>query len=255
MSTQNGSAETEEQARQAGHGWWWRPVLLIAALALLWYVAWRYDLGDRLTNIRDWIDRLGLLGPLVFIMLRAGAGVAMIPGSAISMTAGLLFGTVTGIVCVSAGKTLGAAAAFLISRYFARDAVARWIARKPRFGSLDRIVREHGAVVVALMRLFPAVPFTVQNYAFGLSGISFRTYVFWSWLGMLPWAIVVVVGMSIVTETLTTGRVPWALLVVLGAMVLVILALVVYAFLRLRAATRVSGDSVADDGHQGRPLH
>jgi len=246
MSTQNGSGEGQDQVPQTGRGWW-RPVLLIAAIAVLWYIAWRYDLGDRLTNIRGWIERLGLLGPLVFIMLRAGAGVAMIPGSAISMTAGLLFGTVTGIVCVSAGKTLGAAAAFLISRHFARDAVARWIARKPRFGSLDRIVREQGAVVVALMRLFPAVPFTVQNYAFGLSGISFRTYLFWSWLGMLPWAVFVVVGMNIITETLTTGRVPWALLVVFGATLLTIAALIVYSLLRLRAATRVSGASEAED--------
>jgi len=253
MSTQNGSGEGQDQVPQTGRGWW-RPVLLIAAIAVLWYIAWRYDLGDRLTNIRGWIERLGLLGPLVFIMLRAGAGVAMIPGSAISMTAGLLFGTVTGIVCVSAGKTLGAAAAFLISRHFARDAVARWIARKPRFGSLDRIVREQGAVVVALMRLFPAVPFTVQNYAFGLSGISFRTYLFWSWLGMLPWAVFVVVGMNIITETLTTGRVPWAPLVVFGATLLTIAALIVYAFVRLRAATRIPSQSEAEN-KRGPTLH
>jgi len=247
MSTQNPSGEPEDRARQTARGWWWRPVLLIAAVALLWYIAWRYDLGDRLTNIRDWIDRLGLLGPLVFIMVRAGAAVAMIPGSAISATAGVLFGIVTGIVCVSIGKTLGAASAFMISRYFARDAVARWLAGKPRFGSLDRLVRKHGAVVVALMRLFPAVPFTVQNYAFGLTGISFGTYVFWTWLGMLPWAIFVVVGMNIITETLTTGRVPWALLALFGATLLTIAALIVYSLLRLRAATRDSGASEAED--------
>jgi uncharacterized membrane protein YdjX (TVP38/TMEM64 family) len=246
MSAQNGPPKAQDGAHQIGHGWWWRPVLLIAAIALLWCIAWRYDLGHRLTNIRDWIDRLGLLGPLVYIMFRAGAGVAMIPGAAISATAGVLFGTVTGVVCVSAGKTLGAAAAFLISRHFARDAVARWTARKPRFASLDRLVREHGAVVVAVTRLL-AVPYTFLNYAFGLTGISFGTYVFWSWLGMLPWAVFVVVGMSIVTETLTTGRVPWALVALFGATVLTIAALVVYALLRLRAATRVSSESEAED--------
>ncbi len=253
MSTQNSSGQAEDRSRAVPRGWWWRPVVLVVAIVLLWYVGRRCDLGEKLTNIRAWMQRLGPLGPVAFVMLRAGAAVAMIQGTAISAAAGVIFGTVTGIICVSAGKTLGAATAFLISRYVARDAVARWLARKPVFRSLDRLVREHGAVFVALMRLFPLVPFTVQNYAFGLTGIPFGTYLLWSWLGMLPWAIVVVVGMNIVVETLATGRVPWALLVLLGVTLLVILALVAWTFLRLRAAMRVSGGSEAGGTDEATP--
>ena len=56
----------------------------------------------------------------------------------------------------------------------------------PRFAALDKAVGERGALVVLLTRLSPAFPFTLLNYALGLTRVRLRTYVFVSWLGMMP---------------------------------------------------------------------
>jgi uncharacterized membrane protein YdjX (TVP38/TMEM64 family) len=59
--------------------------------------------------------------------------VAAVPGSALTVIAGGLFGSAVGIAVVSIGATVGACLAFLIARYLARDAVADWLSRQPAF--------------------------------------------------------------------------------------------------------------------------
>ena len=78
------------------------------------------------------------------------------------------------------------------------------------------MTREHGAIIVAITRLVPVFPFNLLNYGFGLTGVPFWTYVFWSWLCMLPWTILFVVGADTVTQALSQGRIPWLLILVLG---------------------------------------
>jgi hypothetical protein len=65
---------------------------------------------------------------------------------------------------------------------------------------------------VLLTRLSPFVPFNLLNYSFGLIQVRFWTYVFWSWLGMLPGAIFVVVASDAVVRAIARGEVPWFLL-------------------------------------------
>jgi uncharacterized membrane protein YdjX (TVP38/TMEM64 family) len=64
---------------------------------------------------------------------------------------------------------------------------------------------------VALTRLTPIFPFNLLNYGFGLTRVPFRTYLFWSWLCMLPGAFLYVVGADAVTKGVAQGKVPWTL--------------------------------------------
>jgi len=77
-------------------------------------------------------------------------------------------------------------------------------------------------MIVGLTRLIPLFPFTLLNYGFGLTKVSFQTYVFWSWLCMLPGTIIVVVGTDALTQGLTQGRIPLELV---GVLVITIIAL------------------------------
>jgi len=176
---------------------WWRPVLLLTLMFGLAILAWAMDWGKNLLHLRAWIISLGPIAPVAFVLVRAGAAVALVPGSAISVAGGALFGPVIGVICVSLGKTLGAAVAYLIARYFARDAVSQWLARKPRYRGFDELVEREGVLIVAIARLIPIIPFNMQNYAFGLTRVRFGQYLFWSWLCMLPGAVFVVVGMNV----------------------------------------------------------
>jgi uncharacterized membrane protein YdjX (TVP38/TMEM64 family) len=126
---------------------------------------------------------------------------------------------------VSIGSTLGASLAFLTARYLARDAVGRWLSGNEKFQRLDRLTEKHGAVIVAVTRLVPLFPFNLLNYGFGLTRVSFWTYLFWSWLCMLPGTIVYLVGTDAVIRAATTGEVPWIIVgVFVAALAAVILA-------------------------------
>ena len=135
---------------------------------------------------------------------------------------------------MSVASTLGASLAFLIARYFARDATARWLAKREKFRKLDDLTQRHGAIIVAIVRLVPLFPFNFVNYGFGLTNVRFWTYVFWSWLCMLPGTILYVVGTDAVMQAIIRGEVPWTLVgVVIGVSILLVL-LVRIARKRLR---------------------
>ena len=211
----------------------WRPVALVSAIVVVLVSAKLLGLGDRMASLRDWIDGLGAWGPVAFLALYVAAVVAAIPGSAITIAAGALFGSLLGTVLVSIGSTLGAGLSFLIGRYFARDAVEGWLGESERFRRLDRLTERHGAAMVALSRLVPLFPFNLVNYGFGLTRVPFWTYIFWSWLCMLPGTVVYVVGADAVTRAIADGRVPWGLVASLVVLIAALLLLVRFARARL----------------------
>lgn len=132
-----------------------------------------------------WVNGLGALGPLVFILGYAIATVAFIPGSVLTGAAGYFFGLAWGTLYTMIGATLGASAAFLIARYLARGAIERRIADDPRFAAIDKAVEREGFKIVALLRLSPVFPFNLLNYALGLTKVRFLHY-FAASAAMLP---------------------------------------------------------------------
>lgn len=154
-----------------------------AGLALLWVLS--RAAGAALPELAGWITSLGALGPLAYVATYAAATVALVPGSILTLAAGALFGIARGTVYALTGATLGAAGAFLVSRHAARRQVERRLAADPRFDRLDRAVGREGLKVVFLLRLSPIFPFTLLNYALGLTRVRLGHYLIAS-IGMLP---------------------------------------------------------------------
>src|SRR6185437_16215520 len=102
-------------------------------------------------------------GPLVFGLLYVVICLLLLPAWAMTLVAGALFGLASGTLVVSLASTMAAGLSCLIARYFARERIARRIRHYPRFDAVDRAVAEGGWKIVALLRLSPAVPFTLQN--------------------------------------------------------------------------------------------
>lgn len=146
----------------------------------------RLPVGPMVDALEQWIASLGVWGPIVFGLLYVAAVLLLLPGSAWTLAAGALFGLAGGTIVTSLSSTTAAALAFLIARYLARGWVVRKVRQYPRFDAIDRAIREGGWRIVALLRLSPAVPFTLQNYFYGLTGIRFWPYLLTSGLTMLP---------------------------------------------------------------------
>jgi pyruvate/2-oxoglutarate dehydrogenase complex dihydrolipoamide dehydrogenase (E3) component/uncharacterized membrane protein YdjX (TVP38/TMEM64 family) len=227
---------------------WWRLALLIglflAALILIRF----FDLSSQLVAWRNWLKELGPLAPLAFFVIYIIAVLATVPNGALGIAGGVLFGSVAGVVLVSTAATAGAALAFLISRYFLLETTINWLGQNQHYQRLDRLMEEHGAIVVALTRLIPIFPSNFLSYGFGLTSVSFGTFVFWTWLCRLPIIIVYVVGADAITRALAGGDIPWFLLVPFVAALLLLVPMLGFARRKLGSVPR---NPSAGDNHYG----
>ncbi|MFM7887971.1 MAG: TVP38/TMEM64 family protein [Pseudanabaena sp.] len=150
-----------------------------------------FDPQGLFLNILQWIEGLGYVGGLAFILIYILATIAFIPGSALTLGAGTLFGVLWGSIYVFVGATLGAIAAFLIGRYLARDWIGKKIQDNEQFAAIDRAVAHAGFKIVLLTRLSPIFPFNLLNYAFGVTGVALKEYAIAS-IGMIPGTVMYV---------------------------------------------------------------
>ena len=132
--------------------------------------------GGVVIRFAEWVDGLGVWGPVVFILGYAIATVFFLPGSLLTLASGAIFGLVRGTIYSLIGATLGASAAFLVARYVARRAIERKIAGNAKFAAIDKAVGREGFKIVSLLRLSPAFPFNLLNYALGLTRVRFLPY-------------------------------------------------------------------------------
>jgi uncharacterized membrane protein YdjX (TVP38/TMEM64 family) len=157
-----------------------RPRHWLLALVVLLIIAgasisiWAYRAGITPEMLQAWVASLGIWAPIGFVLLYGVATIAVVPGGFFDLTGGALFGPYLGSVLDLIGGTLGAALAFLVARYIARD----WLEARagPRLQSVMRSVREEGWQFVAFVRLVPIFPYNIVNYLLGLTRIPFLHY-------------------------------------------------------------------------------
>ena len=151
-----------------------------------------------------WVDSLGAVGAIAFIIIYILATVAFFPGSILTLGAGVVFGVVLGSFYVFIGATIGATAAFLVGRYLARGWVAEKIQGNNKFQAIDEAVGKEGLKIVLLTRLSPIFPFTLLNYAYGVTGVSLKDYLI-GCAGMIPGTIMYVYIGSLAGSLATIG--------------------------------------------------
>lgn len=181
-------------------------LVLIVAIVILLLAATRYlHVQEIMREALARIAGLGVWGPLIFIAIYILACVLFIPGAILTLGAGFIFGVVKGTIIVSVASTLGAACAFLVGRYLAREWVTKRIEGNERFKAIDEAVAKEGWKIVGLVRLSPVFPFNLLNYAFGLTKVSLRDYFFASWIGMFPGTVMYVYIGSLAGDLATLG--------------------------------------------------
>ncbi len=180
-------------------------------LAIAQAAASSFNPQEILRSALEWVNGLGTLGAIAFIVIYIIATVAFVPGSILTLGAGVVFGIGLGSLYVLVGATLGATAAFLVGRYLARGWVSQKIAGKIKFRAIDEAVGREGFKIVLLTRLSPIFPFNLLNYAYGVTGIALKDYILAS-IGMIPGTILYVYIGSLAGSiaTLGTGTQPTA---------------------------------------------
>ncbi|MCU0539902.1 MAG: TVP38/TMEM64 family protein [Desulfobacterales bacterium] len=179
-----GAAQSRAAAPRGGRAL--KAFLAAAVIVVMAGAAYYFNLQQLLREALSWISGLGALGFIFFIGLYILACVFMLPGSVLTLGAGVIFGVLNGAITVLIGATLGATCAFLTGRYLARNWVARRIAGNEKFKAVDEAVGREGWKIVLLTRLSPIFPFNLLNYAYGVTQVRLRHYILASAVGMIP---------------------------------------------------------------------
>ena len=176
----------------------------------------------RVDDARDWVDGIGPLAPLAFVAVSSLLTPLMFPGPLLAGASGLLFGTALGFPVTLAGAVIGACIAFSISRYVAGDAIEQLAG--PRLKAIEELVSRRGFVSVLYARIAPGVPYSLVNYAAGLTRIPLAVFAAATALGTAPRAFAyTALGGSLGNLRSPEAAIAVAVLVVMGSLGLVLL--------------------------------
>jgi len=164
-------------------------VVLILLIAIVLFVVYYFDFQRFLEVevLREKISQFGVFAPLAYIIFYIVATVFFLPGSALSLAGGVIFGKWLGTIYTLMGATIGATFAFLIARYFGKEYIESKL--KEKFKKLDKYnqkIEKKGFIVMLFLRFVPLFPYNGLNYAMGLTKIKFRHYFFGTLFGIIP---------------------------------------------------------------------
>ena len=167
-----------------------RIVAILAAIVILVAVAVLVPLPTAM-QLRDWANSVGPWFPLAFLGAHIVVTVFPFPRTAFTLAAGLLFGPALGVAIAVVASTVSAVIALVLVR------AAGWqlnrLVSHPKVELVDARLSQRGWPVVMSMRLIPAVPFSVLNYAAGASAVRVLPYTLATLVGLLPGTAAVVI--------------------------------------------------------------
>lgn len=175
-----------------------RRIVPVAVLAAGLAAFFAFDLNsyislDALKTHKDqlklWVDDYGVVTGLVFMAVYAVAVAFSIPGAVfITIAGGLMFGPYLATVYVVIGATVGALAVFLAARYAFQDFFRQKVGNAAK--RMEAGFRENELSYMFILRLVPLFPFWLVNLVPAFLGVSVRTYLIGTLIGIIPGAFV-----------------------------------------------------------------
>ncbi|MBB5036852.1 TVP38/TMEM64 family protein [Prosthecobacter dejongeii] len=193
-----------------------RMLILVGIIAFFLLVAHFTPLKAWLTNIQAWkdfVDELGWIGHLSFILACAGGVMIGLPRLPLCAGAGLIFGFVEGLGLSLAGSVMGSYGAFLMTRAGARRAV---LARAEKWPWLRQMLEKPSWLKVFWVRQM-MLPGLVLNVLLGVTEVAHATFLFGTLAGYLP----LNVAFTLVGSGLGKGSLAHSLTQLLGALAVV----------------------------------
>ena len=158
------------------------------ALGLDHYVSFE-ALREHRDVLANFVAYYPLLAPLAFMMIYAVVVAFSLPGGAImTIAGGFLFGTVLGTALVILSATTGATILFVIAKTSLGDLLHAKAG--PWLKKMESGFQENALSYLLVLRLIPLFPFFVVNLVPAFLGVSLRTYVIGTLVGIIPGSFV-----------------------------------------------------------------
>lgn len=174
------------------------PGTLLTGLVLS--VLLHFDLEIPLLNFVNGLQNLGFWAPVIFIVLDMLFVVFLLPSVLLTLSAGFLFGTLIGTAIIVIATTIGAAIAFLISRYLFSQTVKDYLHNHKKLQVINEEFVTVGWKFVLLTRLVPFFPLKLSNYLFGAAPFSFSDFIFGTVIGIIPNTVFIVYAGSLAND-------------------------------------------------------
>lgn len=164
--------------------------LIILAIIFIFLIIFFWhqltELFSSQIKIKKFILDFGILAPIIFVLLTAiQVLIIPIPGQAIGIASGFIFGPIMGTILSMLGLIIGSYLAFILARKLGRPFVEK-ILNRETLKKFDKISSENGIFALFLIYLFPALPDDAICYVAGLTKIKIKTLVLISAIGRLP---------------------------------------------------------------------
>lgn len=140
-------------------------------------------------ELQTTLQKLGSWAAIGYIGLFAVLPAVFFPVAVLALAGGLLFGLWLGSLYTFIGAILNCTLMFFLARYAGRKQVEALIRKKlsPVWQKrLQELNTGRGFLLLVILRLIPAVPYNLINYAFGLSAMQYSTYILASGIGIIP---------------------------------------------------------------------
>ncbi len=176
--------------------------IVVISLTLLLFAVGTYGMHGKMHLIIGWIQNLGWIAPLLFLLLYWFATLSLLPTMVLTLAGGALFGPFLGSLLNLIGANLGAICAFCISRYYA----THWLFsfKRNKINQFNSAIERWGWQFIAFLRLIPILPFNLVNYGLGLTRIKFTHYTITTLIFLAPAEIIYTycghAGMEVLTN-------------------------------------------------------
>ncbi|MEF9952983.1 MAG: VTT domain-containing protein [Clostridium sp.] len=174
----------------------------IFIIIILMFLNYYFGLSSYLTSednilyLKSLVNNNLLLSSLIYVILTiAGSTFLALPGATFAIFAGIIFGPVYGIFLCLIATTLGASFAFLVGRFFLKDSIKPVIEKNKYLNQiLFKGNNKSDFILLMVTRLVPIFPYNLQNFAYGITNISFLKYTFLTFVFMLPGVTFITIG-------------------------------------------------------------
>lgn len=160
----------------------WIVIGILIAGASIFFRVWQYFKPEL---IRDFVQSFGIIGPLIYVVLYAGAMFIPMASPVMSVVGGLLFGSILGTIITVITASAVSILPFLTARRIGRKNIEKKLSSS-KYNTYLQKANSNGFMFVFYLRLIPVLPYEVQNYVAGLTRVRIGSFVFATFLGILP---------------------------------------------------------------------
>ncbi len=159
--------------------------MLLAGILIYKYFTGNIPLREYPHLLQKWLSLFGPWGPIFYIIFFTIRPLTFLPATVLTVTGGLLFGPLQGLIFVLIGENLSANLSYIVGKYFGGEIVRKMSAHSQHLHWLDCRLYENGFMAVLVMRLI-YLPFDLVGYFSGMCKIRQWDFALGTAVGILP---------------------------------------------------------------------